>query len=106
MGKIAMDTGGIAANVYSVPNQRIKFIEDWDEKYVNKGRAEDQIIAYTWKRFIDTPNLGPQTDEPFWLLRFPMVKAAARNGRAIEYCASCSECIATYYRSDMATRLA
>lgn len=83
MGKIAKDTGGIAANIYFVPNQRIKFMHEWDEKYIDKGRAEDQIIAYTWKRFIDTPNVGPQTDEPFWLVRFPMVKAAIKAMDAI-----------------------
>ena len=42
------------------------------------GRSEDQIIAWTWKRFIDTPELGPQIDEPFWLLRYPMVKSAVK----------------------------
>ena len=78
VGKIAKDTGGIAANIYFVPNQRTRFIGDWDDKYVDKGRMEDQIIAYTWKRFLDTPNLGPQTDEPFWLLRYPMVKAVVK----------------------------
>ena len=37
IGKIAKDTGGIAANLYFVPQQRLKFLEDWDEKYINKG---------------------------------------------------------------------
>lgn len=83
MGKIAKDTGGIAANLYFVPNERIKFINEWNENFNETGRGLDQMIAYTWKRFIDTPNLGPQTDEPFWLLRYPMVKAAIKAMDAI-----------------------
>ena len=54
--------------------KRIKFLDDWDEKYIGKGRAEDQIIALTWKYFVHRPGQGPNTDEPHWLLRYPMVK--------------------------------
>ena len=83
VGKIAKESGAITANIYFVPNQRVYFVDDWDEYYINRGRGEDAIIAYTWKRFIDTPNLGPQIDEPHWLLRFPMVKSVVKGMDAI-----------------------
>ena len=34
------------------------------------GRSEDDIIAWTWKHFLEN------TDQPEWLLRMPMTKAA------------------------------
>lgn len=34
------------------------------------GRSEDDIIAWTWKHFLENP------DQPEWLLRMPMTKAA------------------------------
>lgn len=78
VGKIARDSGAIAANIYFVPNQRIYFKNDWDEEKRRKGRAEDGIIAYTWKYFVHEPGKGPNIDEPHWLLRFPMVKSAVK----------------------------
>ena len=39
---------------------------------------EDAIIAYTWQHFVEKP------DEPEWLLRLPMTKAAIRAMDTIE----------------------
>ena len=78
IGKIATDTGGIAINLFFIPNQHIRFVGDCDPDFQNRGRVEDQIIAFTWKRFVDTPDLGPQLDEPHWLIRYPMVKATIK----------------------------
>jgi len=36
---------------------------------LNKSRMEDQLIAWTWKEFIDTNGADPRI-----LLRFPMTK--------------------------------
>jgi hypothetical protein len=36
---------------------------------LNKSRVEDQLIAWTWKEFIDTNGADPRI-----LLRFPMTK--------------------------------
>jgi len=77
VGKIATESGAIAANIYFVPNQRIEFLNDWDDKYIGRGRAEDSIISLTWKYFIDhPPTQASNTDEPHWLLRYPMVKVS------------------------------
>ena len=55
VGKIARDSGAIAANIYFVPNQRVYFENDWDEDRRKNGRAEDSIIAHTWKYFVHEP---------------------------------------------------
>ena len=60
MGKIAKESGAIAANLYYVPNQRIMFYNDWDEKYIGHGRSEDSLIALTWKHFIRVAKLKIQ----------------------------------------------
>ena len=51
-----------------VPNERLYFKND--PRLGEKGRTEDDIIAWTWKHFLENP------DEPDWLLRMPMTKAA------------------------------
>lgn len=62
---IALATHGIVCNVRQVPNQPLTFAED------GKARKEDAIIAYTWKKYMETG------DEE-WPLRLPMTKAAVR----------------------------
>ena len=41
-----------------------------DPRKGESGRSEDDIIAWTWKHFLLYPN------QPDWLLRLPMTKAA------------------------------
>ena len=53
---------------FKIPNQHMVFAED----PLQKRRSEDGIIAYTWARFLEHP------EEPEWLVRLPMVKAAVR----------------------------
>ncbi|CBY21725.1 unnamed protein product [Oikopleura dioica] len=60
-------TGTIYVNIKQIPNERLVFKNDWKET-----RTEDQIIALTWRHFLDYP------DQPEWLVRFPMVKACLR----------------------------
>ncbi|PIK49439.1 putative autocrine proliferation repressor protein A-like [Apostichopus japonicus] len=69
LSKAALKTGMVGAVLQQVPNQPIFFPGDPR----NKSRSEDDIIAYTWRHFIE----GGQ-NEPDWLLRFPMTKAAVR----------------------------
>ncbi|KAI8494776.1 hypothetical protein Bbelb_273810 [Branchiostoma belcheri] len=64
----ALSTGSVGALLYQVPNQPIVFKSD----PLQKRRYEDDIIAFTWKHFLDNP------DQPEWLLRNPMTKAAVR----------------------------
>ena len=54
----------IVVGLREVPNQRLYFKND--PRLGEKGRTEDDIIAWTWKHFLNHP------DEPDWLLRLPM----------------------------------
>ena len=61
----AMATHTVVAELRGVPNEPLIFS---DEK---KERTEDEIIAYTWVKFLKT---GDET----WPLHIPMTKAAVR----------------------------
>lgn len=65
LAKIAVATHGVVCNVRHIPNETLTFTED------GKERTEDEIIAYTWKKYMETG------DEE-WPLRLPMTKAAVR----------------------------
>ena len=78
---VAYASKSCVAVLRQVPNQRLYFyvrlvgIHDFytvqnDERLGEKGRSEDNIIAWTWKHFMLYPN------QPDWLLRMPMTKAA------------------------------
>ncbi|KAJ8032858.1 Autocrine proliferation repressor protein A [Holothuria leucospilota] len=69
LSKAVVKTGMVGAILQQVPNQPIIFTGD----PTNKSRSEGDIIAYTWRHFIE----GGQ-DQPDWLLYFPMTKAAVR----------------------------
>lgn len=62
---IALSTGGVVFNLRHIPNEPLTFTED------GKKRTEDEIIAFTWKKYMETG------DEE-WPLRLPMTKAAVR----------------------------
>lgn len=63
--EVARATGTVVAELRTVPNQPLEFGHDGEE------RSEDNLIAYAWKRFIET-------GDDRWLPRFPMVKSAVR----------------------------
>jgi PhoPQ-activated pathogenicity-related protein len=63
---MSQNTHSITAWLYGVPNEPLTFYNDTVDK-----RTEDAIIAYTWDKFF-------QTKDPYWLARFPMVKASVR----------------------------
>lgn len=69
LSKAVVKTGMVGGVLRQVPNQPITFPGDPR----NKSRSEDDIIAYTWRHFIE----GGE-NQPDWLLRFPMTKAAVR----------------------------
>jgi len=61
----ALATGSVVAELRMVPSQPLKFPD------APKGFVEDEIIAYTWDKFI-------KTGDEKWPLRLPMTKAAVR----------------------------
>jgi PhoPQ-activated pathogenicity-related protein len=64
LAEIAQKTGTIVAELRMVPNQPLSFAD-------GKPRVEDDLIAYTWDKFL---NGGDDQ----WLARYPMTKAAVR----------------------------
>jgi len=65
---ICVETGVIGAALFQVPNQGLYFRAEQPPV----KRSEDAAIAYTWRHFIEHP------DQPEWLMRLPMTKAAVR----------------------------
>jgi PhoPQ-activated pathogenicity-related protein len=63
---LATLTHTVTSELFDIPNEPLTFTSD-----PFGPRNEDQIIAYTWRKFIDTGDSA-------WPLRLPMTKAAAR----------------------------
>ncbi len=63
--KIAMATSTVVAEVKMIPNQSLEFHGDGQQ------RVEDDLIAYTWVKFLET-------GDPTWPARNPMVKSVVR----------------------------
>lgn len=69
--QIAVDTQSIIANISQIPNERLRFLDETDPRYIPDGRTEDEIIAYAWDKF-------KTTGDPTWLPRLPMTRAVVR----------------------------
>jgi len=65
LARVATLTGSVVAELRMVPNQPLVFAGD------KQPRSEDEIIAYTWDRFL-------KGGDDQWPLRLPMTKAAVR----------------------------
>jgi PhoPQ-activated pathogenicity-related protein len=76
VSSIATATNTVVAELRMVPNQPLVFAGD------GRKRREDEIIAYTWDKFL-------RTGDANWPLRLPMTKAAVRAMDAVTaFCAS------------------
>lgn len=71
MGMIAAATNSIIAEIKMIPNQPLKFSDEKDPRFLEKGRVEDEFIAYTWDKFMTTGDVT-------WPARLPMTKAVVR----------------------------
>lgn len=78
---LAKATGSIVAEVRMIPNQQLRFHDDPDPRYQEVGRQEDELVAYTWDKYL-------QTGESGWLARLPMTKAVVRAMDAVQEFAS------------------
>jgi PhoPQ-activated pathogenicity-related protein len=65
---IAEYTGSAVVELRMVPNQPLTFDDD---PRPGRKRQEDEIIAYTWRKYIETSDAS-------WPLRLPMTKSAVR----------------------------
>ncbi len=73
---MALTTHSVVTELRGIPNEPLIFADD------PKLRTEDQIIAYTWMKYLKT---GDET----WPLRMPMTKASVRAMDTItSFCAS------------------
>ena len=63
--QVAMATNSVVTELRMVPNQPLTFSDD------KKPRVEDEMIAYTWDKFL-------RTGDELWPARLPMTKAAVR----------------------------
>ncbi len=68
---IARRTRTVTAELRQVPNQPLSFFGE------SRRRSEDSIIAYTWKRYLET-------GDDRWPARLPMTKAAVRAMDAVQ----------------------
>ena len=68
---IAVQTQSIVAELRQIPNQRLRFADETDPRYIDIGRTEDELIAYCWDKY-------KTTGDPLWLPRLPMTKAVVR----------------------------
>ncbi len=64
--KMAVLTQSVCAELRTVPSEPLVFTDDNGKK-----RSEDEIIAYTWDKYM-------RTGDEKWPLRLPMTKAAVR----------------------------
>ncbi len=65
LARMAVETRSVVAELRNVPNQPLIFGRD------GRKRSEDDLIAYTWDRFL-------RTSDSRWPARLPMTKAAVR----------------------------
>jgi len=63
---MCLDAKTVSSALTQIPNEPIIFNND------GVRRSEDKMIAYTWSHFFN------YTDQPDWLARLPMTKAAVR----------------------------
>ena len=66
MENIALGTNSVVAELHNIPNEPLQFVGD-----SHGPRMEDAIIAYTWRKYLETADAN-------WPLRLPMTKAAIR----------------------------
>lgn len=72
LAAISLSTRSITAVIEQTPNQPLQFEGE------PLPKSEDEIIAYTFRQFLDSYNANPAAPDNEWPALFPMTKAAVR----------------------------
>ncbi|MGC9053113.1 MAG: PKD domain-containing protein [Candidatus Hydrogenedens sp.] len=77
-GELAALSGSVIVHIDNVPNQPIVFIDDYDAErnVILKSRTEDDIIAYSYDKYMNEYKNG--NDDYHWPLLLAMAKSAVR----------------------------
>ncbi len=75
--ELAKQTGSIVVEVWNVPNQPLKFSEEFDPRYREVGCKEDALVAFGWDRYLET-------GDPTWLSRLPMTRSVVSAMDAVQ----------------------
>jgi len=82
--QLAAGTGSVIAIVSAVPNQPLWFADE------NEPRIEDEIIAYSWDKFL-------RGGDANWPVQLPMVKSVVRAMDAVQdFCAASNTTINSF----------
>jgi len=76
-GEIAAAMGSTFTIVSNVPAQPIQFADEIVGG-VPRERSEDAIIAYSFRKYLDSYNANPSNPDKTWPALFPMAKATVR----------------------------
>lgn len=72
LSAFAVESQSVVAIVQQVPNQPLLFVGE------PLGRSEDEILAFTFRQFLDSFNANPANPDFEWIVHLPMAKAAVR----------------------------
>ena len=76
LGAVAFQTESIVVYLETVPNEPLTFTDE------TQSRTEDEIIAYSWDKFLTTL-------DPNWIAQLPMTKAAVKTMDTVQtFCAT------------------
>ena len=71
LAQLAVETRSVVIELRMVPNQPLYFKDEPFKELREQGRYEDEVIAYSWRKYLET-------DDPTWVVQLPMVKSAVR----------------------------
>ncbi|MBA3661532.1 MAG: PhoPQ-regulated protein [Gammaproteobacteria bacterium] len=89
---VAAQTHTLVVELQDIPNQYLRFQD-------NVPRREDAIIAYTWRRFLENPEMNLN-----WPLHLPMVKAVVKAMDAVQAIAKQEKVIINHFMMSGASK--
>ncbi|HOT50509.1 MAG TPA: PhoPQ-activated protein PqaA family protein, partial [Candidatus Hydrogenedentes bacterium] len=77
LAQFAKEANTVVALIEQVPNEPLIFANDPDKRYTTSGRTEDEIIAFSYDRYL-------RTMDATWPALLPMTKSAVRAMDAVQ----------------------